>query len=42
MFLYTIDIETAEKRFAAKNDLAALARLADVLPNIDFVVPVYF
>ena len=34
-----IDLETGERRFSTKEDVGRMARLADALPNIDFVVP---
>jgi trimethylamine--corrinoid protein Co-methyltransferase len=34
-----LDLETGERRFSTKEDVARLARLADALPNIDFVMP---
>jgi len=35
---FTIDIETGERRKSTKSDVARFARLADALPNIDFVM----
>ena len=34
-----LDLETGERRFSTKEDVARLARLADALPNTDFVMP---
>jgi trimethylamine--corrinoid protein Co-methyltransferase len=34
-----LDLETGERRFSTKEDVAMLARLADALPNMDFVMP---
>jgi trimethylamine--corrinoid protein Co-methyltransferase len=34
-----LDLETGERRFSTKEDVGRMARLADALPNIDFVVP---
>jgi trimethylamine--corrinoid protein Co-methyltransferase len=34
-----LDLETGERRFSTKEDVARLAALADALPNIDFVMP---
>ena len=34
-----LDLETGERRFSTKEDVARLARLADALPNIGFVMP---
>ena len=34
-----LDLETGERRFSTKEDVVRLARLADALPNIDFVMP---
>ena len=34
-----LDLETGERRFSTKEDVARLARLADALPNVDFVMP---
>jgi len=34
-----LDLETGERRFSTKDDVGRMARLADALPNIDFVMP---
>lgn len=34
-----LDLETGERRVSTKEDVARMARLADALPNIDFVMP---
>ena len=34
-----LDLETGERRRSTKEDVGRMARLADVLPNIDFVMP---
>jgi len=34
-----LDLQTGERRFSTKEDVARMARLADALPNIDFVMP---
>ena len=34
-----LDLETGERRLSTKEDVAKLARLADALPNTDFVMP---
>jgi trimethylamine--corrinoid protein Co-methyltransferase len=34
-----LDLETGERRFSTKEDVARMARLADALPNMDFVMP---
>ena len=34
-----IDLETGERRLSTKEDVVKMARLADALPNIDFVMP---
>jgi trimethylamine--corrinoid protein Co-methyltransferase len=34
-----LDLGTGERRFSTKEDVARMARLADALPNIDFVMP---
>jgi len=36
--LYTIDIESGERRSAVKQDVINAARLGDYLPNIDFIM----
>jgi len=34
-----LDLETGERRLSTKEDVGRMARLADALPNIDFVMP---
>lgn len=34
-----LDLETGERRRSTKEDVESMARLADALPNIDFVMP---
>lgn len=35
---FTVDLETGERRLATASDVTEMARLADALPNLDFVM----